>query len=115
MVEDFVEVIVDNFSVFVKSFEVCLQNLDKVLARCEDINLVLNCEKCHFFVSEGIMLGHKVYKSGLEVDKAKVEVIEKFPPPICLKGVRSFLGHAAFYRRLIKGFPKIARPLCRIL
>ena len=72
----------DGFSVFGKSFKVCLQNLDKVLARCEDTNLVLNWEKCHFLVREGIVLGHKVYKSGLEVDKVKVEVIEKSFPPI---------------------------------
>ncbi|XP_049381305.1 uncharacterized protein LOC125845836 [Solanum stenotomum] len=82
MVEDFLEVFKDDFSVFGKSFEICLRNLDQVLARCEDTDLVLNWEKCHFLVQEGIVLGHKVSKSGLGVDKAKVEVIEKFPPPI---------------------------------
>ena len=60
MVEDFVEVFMDDFSVFGKSFEVCLWNLDKVLARCEDTNFVLNWEKCHFLVIEGILLGHKL-------------------------------------------------------
>lgn len=115
MVEDFVEVFMDDFSIFGKSFEVCLQNLDKVLARCEDTNLVLNWEKCHFFVREGMVLGHKVSKSGLVVDKAKVEVIEKLPPPNSVKGVRSFLGHARFYRCFIKDFSKIARPMCSLL
>jgi len=106
---------VDDFSIFGKPSEVCLRNLDKVLARCEDTNLVVNWEKCHFLVREGIVLGHKVSKSGLEADKAKVEVIEKLPPSISVKGVRSFLGHAGFYRRFIKDFYKIARPMCSLL
>ncbi|XP_075083523.1 uncharacterized protein LOC142167260 [Nicotiana tabacum] len=82
MVEQFVEVFMDDFSVFGSSFDECLTNLAKVLDRCEETNLVLNWEKCHFMVREGIVLGHKVSKDGLEVDKAKVEAIEKLPPPI---------------------------------
>ena len=72
MVEDFVEVFMDDFSVFGESFELFLINFDSILARCEETNLVLNWEKCHFLVREGIVLGHKVSKSGLEVYKAKV-------------------------------------------
>ncbi|XP_069143507.1 uncharacterized protein [Solanum lycopersicum] len=63
----------------------------------------------------GIVLGHNVSKNGLEVDKAKIEVIEKLPPPVSVKGVRSFLGHAGFYRRFIKDFCKIAKPMCNLL
>ncbi|GKA17520.1 reverse transcriptase domain-containing protein [Tanacetum coccineum] len=64
-----------------------------------DTNLVLNWEKkCHFMVKEGIVLGHKISKSGIEVDKAKVDVIAKLPHPTTVKGIRSFLGHAGFYR-----------------
>ncbi|CAJ2652179.1 unnamed protein product [Trifolium pratense] len=66
-------------------------------------------------VTEGIVLGHKISSKGIEVDKAKIEVIEKLPPPINVKGVRSFLGHAGFYRRFIKDFSKIAKPLCNLL
>ncbi|GKA00304.1 reverse transcriptase domain-containing protein [Tanacetum coccineum] len=97
------------------SFDKCLNNLDKMLQRCKDAHLVLNWEKCHFMVKEGIVLGHKVSGAGLEVDKAKIDVISKLPPPTNIKGVRSFLGHAGFYRRFIKDFSKIARPLTKLL
>ncbi|GJS91593.1 reverse transcriptase domain-containing protein [Tanacetum coccineum] len=79
---------------FGDSFSTCLSHLDKMLKRCEDTNLVLNWEKSHFMVKEGIVLGHKISKSGIEVDRAKVDVIAKLPHPTTVKGVRSFLGHA---------------------
>ncbi|GJW08591.1 putative nucleotidyltransferase, ribonuclease H [Tanacetum coccineum] len=115
MCKDFMEVFMDDFSVFGNSFESCLTNLSKMLARCEETNLVLNWEKCHFMVKEGIVLGHKISKSGIEVDRVKVEVIAKLPYPTNVKGVRSFLGHAGFYRRFIKDFFKIARPMTQLL
>ncbi|GJX81608.1 reverse transcriptase domain-containing protein [Tanacetum coccineum] len=88
-----------------------------MLKRCEDTNLSLNWEKSHFMVKEGIIvLGHKISKSGIEVDRAKVEVIAKLPHyPTSVKGVRSFLGHAGFYRRFIQDFSKIARPMTHLL
>ncbi|GJU75596.1 reverse transcriptase domain-containing protein [Tanacetum coccineum] len=101
-----VEVFMEDFSVFGNSFDNCLKNLDKMLQCCKDANLVLNWEKCHFMVKEGIVLGHKVSCAGLEVDKAKIEVISKLPPPNNVKGIRSFLGHADFYWRFIKDFSK---------
>ncbi|GJT27712.1 reverse transcriptase domain-containing protein [Tanacetum coccineum] len=94
MVEKMMEVFMDDFSVFGNSFENCLSRLDKMLKRCEDTNLCLNWEKSHFMVKEGIVLGHKISKNGIEVDKAKVDVIAKLPHPTTVKGVRSFLGHA---------------------
>nr|GEW80399.1 reverse transcriptase domain-containing protein [Tanacetum cinerariifolium] len=72
-------------------------------------------EKSHFMVKEGIVLGHKISKNEIEVDKAKVDVIAKLPHPTTVKGIRSFLGHAGFYRRFIEDFLKIARPMTRLL
>ena len=115
MVEKYIEVFMDEFSVFGSSFDCCLTNLELVLQRCEETNLVLNGEKCHFMVHEGIVLGHKISFKGIEVDKAKIDVIEKLPPPINVKGVRSVLGHAGFYRWFIKDFSKIAKPLSNLL
>ena len=76
---------------------------------------MLNWDKCHFMVHQGIVLGHIIYKEGIEVEKANVELIIKLPSPTNVKGVRQFLGHAEFYRRFIKGFSKLARPLCELL
>ncbi|GJV22267.1 reverse transcriptase domain-containing protein [Tanacetum coccineum] len=115
MIEESVEVFMDDFSIFGNSFETCLNNLDKMLQCCKDAHLVLNWEKCHFMVKEGIVLGHKVSSTGLEVDKTKIDVISKLPPHSNIKGVRSFLGHASFYRHFIKDFSKIARPLTKLL
>ncbi|GJZ63631.1 reverse transcriptase domain-containing protein [Tanacetum coccineum] len=115
MIEESVEVFMDDFSVFGNFFDKCLNNLDKMLQRCKDAHLVLNWEKCHFMVKEGIVLGHKVSEAGLEVDKAKIEVISKLLPPTNIKGIRSFLGHASFYRRFIKDFLKITYPLTKLL
>ncbi|GJX81311.1 reverse transcriptase domain-containing protein [Tanacetum coccineum] len=102
MIKETIEVFLDDFLVFGDSFSSCLSHLDKMLKQCEDTNLVLNWEKCHFMVKEGIILGHKISKSRIEVDRAKVDVIAKLPHPTSVKGVRSFLGHGGFYRRFIR-------------
>ncbi|GKB29383.1 reverse transcriptase domain-containing protein [Tanacetum coccineum] len=115
VIKETMEVFMDDFSVFRDFFSSCLSYLDKMLKRCKDINLVLNWEKCHFMVKEGIVLGHKISKSGIEVDRAKVDVIAKLPHPTSVKGVISFLGHAGFYRRFIQDFSKIARPMTHLL
>jgi hypothetical protein len=94
--EEIVEVFMDDFFVYGTSFDNCLHNLDKVLQRCEETNFFLNWEKCHFIVNEGIVLGYKISERGIEVDRAKVEAIEKMPCLRDVKRIRSILGHAGF-------------------
>src|SRR4051812_16552463 len=105
----------DDFSVFGHSFDLCLKNLDTALRRCVESKLVLNWEKCNFMITEGIFLGYKVSSRGLEVDQVKIKVIEKLPPPLNVKRIISFLGHAGFYQRFIKDFSKVAKPLSNLL
>ena len=107
-IEKIMEVFMNDFSMYGTSFDNCLFNLNNVLQRCEDHHLVLNWEKCHFMVTEGIVLGHKISAKGIEVDPTKIEAIEKLPYPRDIKGIRSFLRHAGFYRRFIKDFSKIS-------
>nr|GEW63672.1 reverse transcriptase domain-containing protein [Tanacetum cinerariifolium] len=115
MIEQTMEVFMDEFSVFGNSFSTCLTNLENMLKRCEDTKLALNWEKSHFMVKEGIVIGHKISKKGIEVDKAKIKVISMLPHPTTVKGIRSFLGYAGFYQRFIKDFSKISRPMTHLL
>nr|GEV55521.1 hypothetical protein [Tanacetum cinerariifolium] len=102
MIEESVEVFMDDFSVFKNSFESCLNNLDKMLQHCKVAYLVLNWEKCHFMVKEGIMLGHKVSSAGLKVNKAKVNVISKLPPSTNIKALRHLFKKQDAKPRLIR-------------
>nr|GFB24139.1 reverse transcriptase domain-containing protein [Tanacetum cinerariifolium] len=115
MIEKTMEVFMDDFLVFGNSFSTCHTNLEKMLKWCEDSKLALNWEKSHFMVKEGIVLGYKISKKGIEVDKAKIKIISKLPYPTIVKGIRSFLRHAGFYRQFIKDFSKISRPMTHLL
>ena len=88
LVERIMEVYMDDITVYGESFEECLVNLETILDRCIEKNLVLNWEKCHFMVSQGIVLGHIISEKRIEVDKAKVDLISKLPPPTNVKTVR---------------------------
>jgi len=99
--------------VYGDSFDKRLESL--ILKRCIETNLVLNYEKCYFMVEQGIVLGHVMSSHGLEVDKAKIDVISSLPYPLCVREVRSFLGYVGFYRCFIKDFSKITAPLCKLL
>ena len=109
------EVYMDDITVYGGDFEDCLTNLEAILQRCIEKNLVLNWKKFHFMVNQGIVLGHVISSRGIEVDKAKIELISNLPSPTNVKTVRQFLGHTGFYRRFIKDFSKIAKPLYKLL
>ena len=109
------EVFMDDFSVFGPSFDACLEHLTQILDVCVKKRLVLSWEKSHFMVREGIVLGHLVSSKGLEVDKAKVEVIQDLALPTSIRELRSFLGHVGFYRRFIQDFAKVSKPLTSLL
>jgi len=109
------EVFRDDFSVYGGTFDLGLENLAKVLHRCEEVHLVLNWERYHFIVQEDAVLGRVVSHRGIEVDKAKIEVIQCLRPPACIKGVRSYLGYRGFYHYFIEDFSEIAKPLTLLL
>ncbi|RDX69576.1 Retrovirus-related Pol polyprotein from transposon 17.6, partial [Mucuna pruriens] len=115
LLEDCMEVFMDDFTVYADTFDACLGNLARVLKRCIKTSLVLNFEKCHFMVAEGIVLNHLVSSRGIEVDKAKIDIITSLLNPSSVRVVRSFLGHVGFYRRFIKNFNKTALPLSTLL
>ena len=115
VVEPIMEVYMDDITVYGGNFEECMTNLEAILQRCIEKNLVLNWEKCHFMVNQGIVLGHIISSRGIEVDKANIELISKLPSLTNVKTVRQFLGHAGFYIRFIKDFSRIGKPLYKIL
>jgi hypothetical protein len=91
LIEKIMAVFLDDFSVYGKTFKDCFPNLEKVLKRCQMADLVLNWEKCHFMVREGIVLGHKISEKEIEVDKVKIEVIEQLPRFVVFWDMQGFI------------------------
>eukprot|EP00253_Pinus_taeda_P034203 PITA_34203 len=115
MLNDSLEIFMDDFTPYGVNFEDALQNLEKVLKRCIEAHLALSTEKCHMMMNQGIVLGHFISFLGIQVDPAKIQVIQNLPIPKTQTEVRSFLGHAGYYRRFIKDFSKITSPLFVLL
>ena len=115
MIERFLDIFMDDFFIFGSTFSMCLHHLRLVLKRCKEKHLVFNWEKCQFMIKEGVVLGHVISKKEIEMDKVKVDLIANLSPSKSVKKIHSFLGHAGFYRRFIKNFSKIARPLINLL
>ena len=105
----------DDFTSYGNTFQEALDNLEKVLTRCQETNLALSHEKCKLLLIEGIVLGHHVSSQGIKVDPAKIEAIVGLPSPKTQKEVRIFLGHAGYYHRFIEKFNKIAAPMFKLL
>ena len=103
------------FSIFGDDFNSCLAHLTKILKVCVRKRLVMSWEISHFMVREGVVLRHLVWGKGLEVDKAKIEVIQNLPLQATLRDLRSFLRHVGFYCRFIRDFAKVSKPLTTLL
>jgi hypothetical protein len=101
----------DDCTPYENSFDEALDNLDKVLQRCREMNLSLSNEKCNMMMNEGIVLVHHLSSKGIELEKDKIKIITLLPTPLKPKHVRIFLRHARYYRRFIKDFSKITSPL----
>ena len=115
LIEDRVEIYMDDFTVYGNNYEEALDNLEKVLIRCQETNLALKHEKCKMLMTVGIVLGHHISAIGIKVDPTKIEVISKLSPPQSQKEVRHFLGHAGYYRRFIKNFTTLSTPMFKLL
>lgn len=115
LIQDCVEIYMDDFTTYGDEYDQALANLDKVLTRCQDTNLSLSNEKCKMLMIEGIFLGHHISDKGIKIDPTKIEVIINLPAPQSQKNVRSFLGHAGYYRRFIEIFTKISTPMFKLL
>ena len=105
----------DYFMAYGNTFQEALDNLEKVLIRCQEMNLSLSHEKCKMLLTEGIVLRHHDLSQGIKVDPTKIEVIVGLPSPKTQKEVRRFLGHVGYYHRFIENFTKIVAPMFKLL
>jgi hypothetical protein len=105
----------EDFTVYGNTYQESLDNINKVLIKCQEMNLSLSHEKCKTLLIEGVFLGHHVSSEGIKVDPANVELIVKLPPPKTQKEVIIFLGHARYYRRFIENSTNIVAPMFGLL
>ena len=105
----------DDFSVYGNKFEDALDTLEKIIKRCIESNLSLSNEKCFMMLTEGIVLGHHIPSSGINMDPTKIQLIVNLLEPKNQKDVRNFLRYVGYYRRFINNFSKIAFPLFKLL
>ena len=105
----------DDFTVYGNTYQEALDNLEKVLIRCQEMNLSLSHEKCKMLLTEGVVLGHHISSKGIKVDPTKIEVIIRIRAPKTQKEVIIFLGHAKYYRRFIENFTKLFAPMFGLL
>jgi hypothetical protein len=115
LIHDCVEVYMDDFTVYGNTYQEALENLEKFLIRCQEMNLSLSHEKCKNVVTEGVVLAHHISSEGIKVDRAKIEFIVRLPPSKTQKEVRIFLGHIEYYRRFIENFTNIVAPMFGLL
>lgn len=101
------EIYMDYLTFHGTNFSQALQKLENMLQRCEDHNLSLNSEKCFMMMQQGVVLSHYISQKGIQVEPSKIVVISSLPTPAKQKDVRSFLGHAGYYRRFIKTSEKL--------
>jgi hypothetical protein len=105
----------DDFTVYGNTYHEALDNLEKVLIRCQEMNLSLSHEKCKMLLTEEVVLGHHISSEGIKVGPANIKVTVILPPPKTQKEVRNFLGHARYYRRFIENFIKVVAPMLGLL
>ena len=108
-------VYLDDIIIYSNTFQEHLSHLEAVFERLQEQNLKLKASKCEFFRDQVLYLGHVVSQEGIQTDPAKIEAVKSWPIPQCTKDVRKFLGFTGYYRRFIKGYAAIARPLNDLL
>ena len=111
----FAQVYVDDILVYSSDFDQHLKHLQEIFDRLRKANLKLKPSKCHFAAKEVKYLGHKFTKEGIMVDKEKIASVISYPRPKTQGEVRSYLGLCNYYRKFVKGYAEIARPLNRLL
>jgi hypothetical protein len=113
--DTFIVVLIDDILVYYQNEQEHEEHLRKVLQRLQDCQLYTKLSKCKFWISEVLFLGHIINRDGLAVDPKKVAPILDWEAPKDVRGIKSFIGMAGYYRRFIEGFSKIARPMTTLL